>query len=148
MANSAIEIPFYVAKDGGPLAGAAAQMAFESLETLGGVDKSGDAPAISEIGGGWYKFGAAYGTVPFDAGDLVGVIDVDANGINGLATVERYIPVEVRLDFYGLSRLVNRMSQSKLNGDVLIQDGSGNTILKLGIDDGESTLDREPQAVS
>ncbi len=148
MANSAIEIPFYVAKDGSPLTGAASQMAFESLETLGGVDKSGDAPAISEIGGGWYKFDVAYGTVPFDAGDLVGVIDADANGTNGLANAERYIPVEVRLDFYGLARLVNRMSQSKLNGDMLIQDGSGNTILKLGITDGESTLDREPQAVS
>ncbi len=148
MANSAIEIPFYVAKDGGPLAGAAAQMDFESLRTLAGVDKSAGEPSISEIGGGWYKFGAAYGTAPFDAGDLVGVIDADANGTNGLANAERYIPVEVRLDFYGLARLVNRMSQSKLNGDMLIQDGSGNTILKLGITDGESTLDREPQAVS
>ncbi len=148
MANSAIEIPFYVAKDGSPLAGAAGQMAFESLETLGGVDKSGNAPAISEIGGGWYKFGVAYGTAPFDTGDLVGVIDSDTNGTNGLANAERFIPVEVRLDFYGLARLVNRMSQSKLNGDMLIQDGSGNTILKLGIADGESTLDREPQAVS
>ena len=148
MANSAIEIPFYAAKDGSPLTGAAAQMVFESLETLGGVDKSADAPAISEIGGGWYKFAVAYGTVPFDVGDLVGVIDADANGTNGLANAERYIPVEVRLDFYGLARLVNRMSQSKLNGDMLIQDGSGNTILKLGITDGESTLDREPQVVS
>ena len=148
MANSAIEIPFYVAKDGHPLAGAAAQMEFESLSTLAGVDKSGAAPSISEIGGGWYKFSVTYGTAPFDAGDLIGVIDADKNGTNGLANAERYVPVEVRLDFYGLARLVNRMSQSKLNGDMLIQDGSGNTILKLGITDGESTLDREPQVVS
>jgi len=148
MANSAIEIPFYVAKDGEPLAGAAGQMGFESLKTSAGVDKSASAPAISEIGGGWYKIAVAYGTAPFDGGDLVGVIDADTNGANGLANAERYIPIEVRLDFYGLWRLVGRMSQSKLNGDMLIQDGSGNTILKLGITDGESTLSREPGAAS
>ena len=80
MANTAIEIPFYVAKDGQPLTGASAQMEFESLKTLSGVDKSGSAPSISEIGGGWYKFSASYGSVPFDAGDIVGVIDVDRTG--------------------------------------------------------------------
>ena len=71
MANSAIEIPFYVAKDGGPLTGGAVQMEFESLRTIDGTDKSAGAPSISEIGDGWYKFGMAYGTAPFDAGDLV-----------------------------------------------------------------------------
>ncbi len=108
MANTAIEIPFYIAKDGEPLTGASAQMEFESLKTLSGVDKSGTAPAISEIGGGWYKFSAAYGQGPFDGGDLIGVIDADKNGANSLANAERYIPVEVRLDFYALSRLVNK----------------------------------------
>ncbi len=108
MANSAIEIPFYVVKDGSPLAGAAGQMAFESLETLGRVDKSGSAPSISEIGGGWYKFSVTYGTAPFDAGDLIGVIDADANGTNGLGNAERYVPVEVRLDFYAFKRLTEK----------------------------------------
>ena len=144
MANSAIEIPFYVAKDGEPLTGAAAEMDFENLKTLAGVDKSGSAPTISEIGGGWYKFGAAYGTSPFDAGDLVGVIDADKDGENGLANAERYIPVEVRLDFYGLMRLVNKMSQDKITGDMVIKDSSDNTILELNITDSESTLEREP----
>jgi hypothetical protein len=144
MANTAIEIPFYVSKDGGPLTGAAAQMDFESLKTLAGTDKSGSAPTISEIGGGWYKFGVAYGTVPFDAGDLVGMIDADKNGNNDLANAERYIPVEVRLDFYALMRLVNKMSQNKTTGDMAVKDSSGNTILELSITDGESTLDREP----
>ncbi len=65
-----------------------------------------------------------------------------------LANVERYIPVEVRLDFYGLSRLVNKMSQDKLSGDMLIKNDNGDTILRLGITDGESTLDREPGAAS
>jgi hypothetical protein len=147
MANTAIEIPFYVAKDGAPLTGAAAQMEFEHLRTLNGMDKSGSSPSVSEIGGGWYRFSVAYGTAPFDAGDLVGVIDADKNGSNGLSDHERYIPVEVRLDFYGLMRLVNKMSQSKVSGDMEIKDASGNTILKLDITDGESSLGREPVAV-
>ena len=108
MANTAIEIPFYVAKDGEPLTGAAAEMEFESLKTLGGVDKTGTEPAISEVGGGWYKFIATYGTNPFDAGDLIGVIDADKNGTNSLANAERYIPVEIRLDFYGMKRLTEK----------------------------------------
>lgn len=144
MANTAIEIPFYVSSDGTPLTGAAAEMDFESLKTLAGTDKSGSAPAISEIGGGWYKFSVAYGSVPFDAGDLVGVIDADKDGNNNLGNAERYIPVEVRLDFYALMRLVNKMSQDKTTGDMTIKNSTGNTILELGITDGESTLDRDP----
>jgi len=145
MANTAIEIPFYVAKDGGPLTGAAAEMNFESLNTLSGTDKSGDAPSISEIGGGWYKFSVAYGTTPFNAGDLIGAIDADKDCNNSLANAERYIPVEVRLDFYALSRLVNKMSQDKATGDMLIKNADGNTILQLGITDGESTVSRDPE---
>lgn len=143
MANTAIEIAFYVAKDGAPLTGASAQMDFESLRATDGTDKSASAPAISEIAGGWYKFSVAYGSSPFDGGDLVGVIDADKNGNNGLANAERYIPVEVRLDFYGLMRLVNKMSQDKTSGDMSIKDSSGNTVLKLAITDGSSTLDRD-----
>ena len=148
MANSVIKIPFYVSQDGLPLTGATAEMEFESLLTTGGVDKSGSAPAISEIGGGWYAFDPSYGTAPFDAGDLVGVIDADKDGDNSLSHVERYIPVEVRLDFYGLSRLVNKMSQDKLTGDMSIKDLAGNTILQLYMTDGESTLDRDPGSAS
>ena len=147
MANSVIDIPFYVASDGQPLMGAAGEMDFESLMTLSGGDKSGGAPAISEIGGGWYKFSVAYGSAPFDGGDLIGVIDADKSGSNNLANCERYIPVEVRLDFYALMRLVNKMSQDKVTGDMLLKDAAGSTILKLGITDGQSTLDRDPGAV-
>ena len=146
MANQAIEIPFYVANDGSPLTGAAAEMEFESLDLLDGTDKSGSAPSISEIGGGWYKFSVAYGTAPFDAGDLVGVIDADKDGDNSLANAERYIPVEVRLDFYALSRLVGSISQNKTTGDMEIKDDDGNTILVLDITDGSSTVDRDPGA--
>jgi hypothetical protein len=148
MANSAKKIKFYVASDGIPLTGASAEMEFYDLRTEGGVDKSGSAPAISEIGGGWYEFSVAYGTAPFDAGDLIGVINADKDGDNSLANAERYIPVEVRLDFYGLSRLVNKMSQDKLTGDMSIKDSAGNTILQLDMTDGESTLDRDPGSAS
>ncbi len=144
MANTAIEIPFYVSNDGEPLTGAAAQMDFESLKTLAGADKSISAPTVNEIGGGWYKFSVAYGTAPFDSGDLVGLVDADKNGNNNLANAERYIPIEVRLDFYAMMRLVNKMSQNKNTGDMVIKDSSDNTILELNITDGESTLDREP----
>lgn len=147
MANTAIEILFYVAKDGQPLTGASTEMDFENLKTTDGGDKSLSAPTISEIGGGWYKFSVAYGTVPFDAGDLIGVIDADKDGVNNLANVEKYIPVEVRLDFYALSRLVSNMSQNKLTGDMLLKNNSGDTILKLGITDSAATLDRVPGAV-
>ncbi len=146
MANTAIEIPFYVSNDGEPLTGAAAQMDFESLKTLAGTDKSSSTPTVSEIGGGWYKFSVAYGTAPFDAGVLVGVIDADKNGNNSLANAERYIPVESRLDFYAMMRLVSKMSQSKSTGDMAIKDSSGNTILNLSITDGASELEREPGA--
>ncbi len=145
MANATIEIPFYVSRDGEPLTNAATEIDFESLRTLAGVDKSSSAPTVSEIGNGWYKFCVAYGTAPFDAGDLVGVVDADKDGENNLANAERYIPIEVRLDFYGLMRLVNKMSQDKITGDMVIKDSSDNKILKLGITDGESTLEREPR---
>jgi hypothetical protein len=146
MANAAIEITFYVAKDGVPLTGAASGMNFEYLKTTSGADKSGSAPSISEIGGGWYKFSVAYGTAPFDVADLVGVIDVDMNGTNGLVNAERYIPVEVRLDFYALARSVYKMTQDKLTGNMEIRNSGGDTILKLAITDGDGEVTREPAA--
>jgi hypothetical protein len=144
MANTAIDIPFYVSKDGQPLIGAAVEMNFEHLRNLDGTDKSVSAPSISEIGGGWYKFSVAYGTVPFDTGDLVGVIDADKDGDNRLANAERYIPVEVRLDFYALMRNVYKMSQDKLTGGMEIKNTDDNTILKLDITDSNSEVIREP----
>jgi len=148
MANAAIEIPFYVAQDGAALTGAAAEMDFECLTLLDGTDKSGSAPSISEIGGGWYKFSVAYGTAPFDAGDLVGVIDADSSGTNSLANAERYIPVEVRLDYYALMRLVNKVVQNKSSGDMSLKNASDETVLLLDITDGDSDVTRAPGAAS
>lgn len=145
MANSAIDIPFYVAKDGAPLIESAAEMNFDSLQTIEGTDKIASAPAISEIGGGWYKFSVAYGTTPFDQGDLVGVIDADKNGNNSLALAERFIPVEARLDFYALLRNVCKMTQNKLTGDMEIKNQQGDTILKLDISETSSEVERNPE---
>jgi hypothetical protein len=144
MANSTIDIPFYVAKAGTALTSAAGEMNFQSLMTISGVDKSASAPAISETGGGWYKFSVAYGSEPFDNGDLVGVIDADKDGVNGLGDAERYIPVEVRLDYYALCRSVNVMSQDKLSGVMDIKDADENTILKLDITESQSSFTRRP----
>ena len=138
MANTAIEIPFYVAKDGEPLTGTSAQMEFESLKTLSGVDKSPSAPAINEIGGGWYKFSATYGTSPFDAGDLIGVIDADKNGTNGLANAERYIPVEVRLGFYAIKRLTEKTVEIDSMG--CLESDLNNSVTAKLTSDGLSSL--------
>jgi hypothetical protein len=148
MANSAIEIPFYVARDGKPLAGSSAEMSFDNLQTINGADKSANEPVVSEIGGGWYKFSVAYGSAPFDEGDLVGVINADKDGTNNLANSEKYIPVEARLDFYALSRLVNKMGQDKFTGDMLLKNESGDVILKLDINETDSTLERSPEVNS
>jgi hypothetical protein len=120
-------------------------MNFETLKTLNSIDKIGSAPAIIEICGGWYKFTASYGTAPFDAGDLVGVIDADKNGMNSLANAERYIPVEVRLDFYGLLRNVYPMTQNKITGDMEIKNSNNQKILTLSISDNEANVERNPQ---
>lgn len=146
MANNTIKIPFYISRDGTPLTGAASQMEFESLTLLDGTDKSASAPAIYETGAGWYFFEVAYGVEPFDSGDLVGVIDADKNGSSNLANTERYIPCEVRLDYYGLMRLVNKMSQDKITGGMRIKDNLGQVILTLGISDNESLLERNPES--
>ncbi len=146
MANSVSTVPFYVAKDGEPLTGAAAEMAFESLMTLAGADKSDAAPAISEIGGGWYRFNVTYGAAPFDAGDLVGVIDADAGGANALANAERYIPVEVRLDFYAFRRLTEKSVE--IDGMGCLESDTANNVkaqaAKLAADGWDALAIAEP----
>ena len=146
MANSLIQIPFYVSFDGMPLTGAAAQIEFDSLVTTGGVDKAASAPVISEIGNGWYSFEVTYGTAPFDAGDLVGVIDADKNGTNSLANVERYIPVEVRLDYYAMGRLVDKAVEIDAMG--CVETDTDNNIkadsIKLAADGWDNLAITEP----
>jgi hypothetical protein len=146
MANSLIKIPFYVSRDGQPLTSAAAEMEFDSLLTTGGVDKKASAPTITEIGAGWYSFSAAYGTAPFDAGDLVGVIDADKDSNNSLSNAERYIPVEVRLDFYAMGRLVSKTIE--VDGMGCVETDTDNNIkaenVKLAADGWDSLAITEP----
>lgn len=146
MANASIDIVFYVSSGGAPLTGAAAEMNFQSLAAIDGTDKSAAAPAVTEIGGGWYKFSVAYGIDPFDAGNLVGVIDADKDGNNSLSNADRYIPVKACLENFALMRLVGNMSQNKADGAMLIQNDSGQTVLKLSITEDSETVSRTPGA--
>ena len=67
---------------------------FSSLVTsVNGTDKSGNAPTISEIGGGWYTFSVTFGTAPWDVitEELLAVVD---GGVT-LADVDRYKEVTI-----------------------------------------------------
>ena len=112
-----------------------------------GTDKSGSAPAISEVGGGWYKFDITFGTAPWDVmtEDLAGVID----GGGSLADVDRYKPVSITLRGLALARIAHKAVQSKSTGDIDIYatDGSGKE-LKLDMTDGSSEITRSPGAPS
>ncbi len=77
----------YFSRSGAPAAGLAP--VWSSLRETGGADRLAEAPAVSEIGGGWYRFEASKGAAPWDAADLVGVLD----GGEGLSGAERYLPV-------------------------------------------------------
>jgi hypothetical protein len=148
MANTAISIPFYISKDGAALTGQAAEMNFENLFTVDSVDKLAAAPAIQEIGGGWYKFDVAYGVSPFDSGDLTGVIDADKDGVNGLTDTERYVPVQVKLAYYAPLRQVCNMSQDKITGDMSVKNASGQTIIKFAFTEDDDSISRLPGEAS
>jgi len=77
---------------------------WSSLRAADGTDKSGDAPAISEVGGGWYSFDLHYGDAPFDVAELVGVIDAGA-GVG--VKLNRYQPVRMSLRDLAPVRQVN-----------------------------------------
>jgi len=56
-------------------------------------------PAISEIGGGWYKF-----TQPDISEDLTGVID---GGAALTSNADRYIPVDITPDDFGMTDILD-----------------------------------------
>ena len=119
---------------------------FEYLVTAeNGTDKSGSAPTITEVGGGWYNFEITFGSAPWDVTteDLVGVID----GGSSLADVDRYKPVAITLRGLGLARIAHKGVQNKSTGDIDIYatDGS-DKVLKLDMTDGSSTITRSPAA--
>ena len=116
------------------------------LKTAGnGTDKSGSAPAISEIGGGWYQFDITFGVEPWDVitEDLVGVID----GGPALADVDRYKPVAITLRGLGLARIAHKGQQNKNTGKVDIYASDGATKeLTLSMSEDTGSLTRSPAA--
>ena len=115
-----------------------------SLRSAGqGLDKLALAPAIAEIGGGWYRFDLRYGVEPWSqtAEDLVGVID----GGVPLETAERYRPVAISLRGLGLARIAHRGVQDKATGRVTIYGGDGVTPeLHLEMTETAGTIERQP----
>ncbi len=113
----------YIADGAGPKTGLSPT--WEYLLALDGVDKSGAAPGISEIGGGWYKFALTYGTAPWDVADLVGVIDAGS----GVLDAQRYIPVSISLRDMGFAFLTNKRQQQITSGIIEVLDDDGATVL-------------------
>ncbi len=101
---------FFVTEDGSPKTGLTPS--WSSLYATDGTDKSGSAPSVSEIGGGWYGFSVSYGTAPFDVAELVGVIDAGSS----LSAYERYVPVTISLRDLALAKLVNKASYDLYTG--------------------------------
>lgn len=88
---------------------------WESLVTAeNGTDKSGSAPTITEIGGGWYKYEITFGTAPWDVTgeDLLGVID----GGSSLVDSDRYKPAAATLRSLALARLTHKRDRAKSDG--------------------------------
>lgn len=97
---------------------------WESLLTASaGTDKSGSAPAIAEVGGGWYKFQVLFGVAPWNVvdEDLVGVID----GGDTLSGADRYKSVVITLRGLGLARLAHKRDWSE--GDEVLYETDGST---------------------
>ena len=140
--------PVYISQNGEPKTGLSPD--WESLLTMeNATDKSGSAPAISEIDGGWYKFNITFGTAPWDVTteDLVGVIDADPSGSTGLIGSERYIPVTISLRGLSLARIAHKGVQTKSSGDIDIFQTDGSTKeMKLNMTDSSSTISRVPTA--
>lgn len=101
---------FFVSDNGSPATGLTPS--WSSLYALDGTDKSGSAPAISEVGGGWYTFELTYGTAPFDVAELVGVIDAGSS----LADHDRYRPVHVTVRDLALARMLAKRTYNLATG--------------------------------
>ena len=113
----------YIADGCGPKTGLSPS--WESLKAIDGTDRSGSAPSISEIGGGWYKFSQTYGTAPWDVNELVGVIDAGGS----LLDAQRYIPMCVSLRDMAFAFLANKRQQTITNGLIEILDDDGSTVM-------------------
>ncbi|MFA5864487.1 MAG: hypothetical protein WC975_07340 [Phycisphaerae bacterium] len=125
-----MNISIFIRKAGVPTTGLT--LAWTSLRcvpisgTGQGVDKLSSAPAIYETGGGWYRFSLTYGTVPFDAPMLTGVIDAGSS----FSDAERYIPFEISLRDLAPAKLVNKATYDLVSGIESIRndDDTGNEL--------------------
>ena len=111
----------YIADGAGPKTGLSPT--WEYLLAIDGTDKSGSAPAISEIGGGWYKFTLTYGTAPWDVAELVGVIDAGST----IMDAQRYIPVVISNRDFAFAFLAAKREKLLANGIVILFDTDGST---------------------
>jgi len=100
----------FITEDGRPKIGLSPT--WQSLHAVDGTDKIAQAPAISEIGGGWYKFEVVYGVNPFTSPELVGVIDAGAE----LSDYDRYIPATISLRDLALAKLTNKATYNLITG--------------------------------
>lgn len=108
------------------------------LYDLDGNDKSGDAPTINEIGGGWYKFEVIYGTSPFDVAELVGIIDADSSYSN----YERYIGVIITVRDTALLIFCNNSRYTRgSNTNSLAVYGDDGTTTEISIQETHSSDD-------
>jgi len=134
----------YFAQNGEPKTGLSPD--WESLVTgENGTDKSGSAPSITELGGGFYIFDITFGSAPWDviAEDLAGVID----GGSTLTGSDRYKPVVITQRGLGLARIAHKGVQNKSTGDVDIYAADGTTKeMKLDMTDASSDITRSPAA--
>lgn len=129
----------FITEDGEPKTGLSPS--WSSLLTVDGADKSGSAPTISEIGGGWYKFEVTYGTGPFDVPELVGVIDAGAS----LSNYERYVSVTISLRDLALSKLVNKATYDLVTGvEAVRNDADSGDELKLTLSQTDNVEYRTP----
>ena len=143
-----IETYIYFTKGGVPQTGLSPT--FEHLLTTGdacggaseaGTDKSGSAPTIYEIGGGFYKFDVAFGAAPWDvtARGLVAAID----GGSALADIERYKPVILLPQMLALARLGHKAVQDKSTGTIELYSMDGVTVIaELTLSDDGSDITR------
>ncbi len=133
----------YVSDAGVPRTGLTLQ--WRSLYSArSGTDKTGSAPAINEIGDGWYGFDIIFGKAPWDLTDedLVGVIDVGTE----LIGLDRYRPVAITLRGLGLARIAHKGSQNKINGQIDIYATDGITKeLTLEMNDQSDSIIRNPR---
>jgi hypothetical protein len=113
----------YIADCSGPTSGLTPS--WDHLYSTDGTDKSGDAPTISEIGGGWYKFELTYGQTPWNVAELVGVIDAGDEVLDA----QRHVPICVSLRDLGFAFLTNTRRQTIATGLIEILEDDGSTVL-------------------